>query len=160
MAAELEASVWGNAQDDFERDLEITPIDELRQRIRLLDNEVRIMKSDISRIRHESHTQTEHIKENKEKIRLNVQLPYLVANVIELVDPYVDPDADGSAKNAGSQGKGAVVKTSTRQTVFLPYPGLVKASELKPGELVGTNKDSYIILGIKPFIVVVIYKVR
>jgi len=146
MAAELEASVWGNAQDDFERDLEITPIDELRQRIRLLDNEVRIMKSDISRIRHESHTQTEHIKENKEKIRLNVQLPYLVANVIELVDPYVDPDADGSAKNAGSQGKGAVVKTSTRQTVFLPYPGLVKASELKPGELVGTNKDSYIIL--------------
>eukprot|EP01042_Synura_sphagnicola_P000190 gene190-192_t len=86
MAAELEASVWGNAQDDFERDLEITPIDELRQRIH------------------------------------------------------------GSAKNAGSQGKGAVVKTSTRQTVFLPYPGLVKASELKPGELVGTNKDSYIIL--------------
>jgi ATP-dependent 26S proteasome regulatory subunit len=44
-------------------------------------------------------------------------------------------------------GKGAVVKTSTRQTVFLPIPGLVRASELTPGELVGTNKDSYIILG-------------
>jgi 26S proteasome regulatory subunit T5 len=39
-----------------------------------------------------------------------------------------------------------VVKTSTRQTVFLPIPGLVRANELKPGELVGTNKDSYIIL--------------
>ena len=44
-------------------------------------------------------------------------------------------------------GKGAVVKTSTRQTVFLPIPGLVRACELTPGELVGTNKDSYIILG-------------
>ena len=30
--------------------------------------------------------------------------------------------------------------------MFLPIPGLVRANEVKPGELVGTNKDSYIIL--------------
>lgn len=30
--------------------------------------------------------------------------------------------------------------------MFLPIPGLIRANELKPGELVGTNKDSYIIL--------------
>ena len=41
---------------------------------------------------------------------------------------------------------GAVVKTSTRQTIFLPIPGLIRAEELVPGELVGVNKDSYIIL--------------
>ena len=41
---------------------------------------------------------------------------------------------------------GAVVKTSTRQTVFLPIPGLVRANELVPGELVGVNTDSFIIL--------------
>jgi hypothetical protein len=33
-----------------------------------------------------------------------------------------------------------------RQTVYLPIAGLVDPSELKPGELIGTNKDSYLIL--------------
>ena len=36
--------------------------------------------------------------------------------------------------------------SSTRQTIFLPIPGLVDVETLKPGELVGTNKDSYLIL--------------
>jgi 26S proteasome regulatory subunit T5 len=69
----------------------------------------------------------------------------LVANVIEIVEPYADADAEPGANDI-PEGKGAVVKTSTRQTVFLPIPGLLRAHELKPGELVGTNKDSYIIL--------------
>ena len=38
-----------------------------------------------------------------------------------------------------------VVKTSTRQTIFLPIIGLVPAEELTPGELVGTNKDSFLV---------------
>lgn len=42
--------------------------------------------------------------------------------------------------------KCAVVKTSTRQTVFLPIAGLVDTDELKPGDLIGVNKDSYLIL--------------
>ena len=32
------------------------------------------------------------------------------------------------------------------QTVYLPIPGLVDVDELKPGDLVGTNKDSFLIL--------------
>jgi 26S proteasome regulatory subunit T5 len=32
------------------------------------------------------------------------------------------------------------------QTVFLPIIGLVDSSELKPGDLVGVNKDSFLIL--------------
>jgi len=43
-------------------------------------------------------------------------------------------------------GKSAVIRTSTRQTIFLPIPGLIEPQELVPGELVGTNKDSYLIL--------------
>jgi 26S proteasome regulatory subunit T5 len=39
-----------------------------------------------------------------------------------------------------------VIKTTTRQTIFLPIIGLVEASQLKPGELIGVNKDSYLIL--------------
>jgi ATP-dependent 26S proteasome regulatory subunit len=43
-------------------------------------------------------------------------------------------------------GKCVVLKTSTRQTIFLPVVGLVDASELKPNDLVGVNKDSYLVL--------------
>ena len=43
-------------------------------------------------------------------------------------------------------GKSVVIRTSTRQTIYLPVPGLIDPGELTPGELVGTNKDSYLIL--------------
>jgi hypothetical protein len=43
-------------------------------------------------------------------------------------------------------GKCAVIKTSTRQTYFLPIIGLVEPEDLKPGDLVGVNKDSYLVL--------------
>ena len=43
-----------------------------------------------------------------------------------------------------------VLKTSTRQTVFLPVAGLVDPATLKPGDLVGVNKDSYLILDTLP----------
>lgn len=149
MASELETAVFGEQPDALLEELSGLTNDEIRQRIRALDNEIRIMKSDMSRIRHETSTQAAHIKDNKEKIKVNKQLPYLVANVIEIVEPYVDPQEEDGATTDVSltpEGKGAVVKTSTRQTVFLPIPGLVRANELTPGELVGTNKDSYIIL--------------
>jgi len=108
------------------------------------------MKSEINRIKHETNNERLHIKENKEKVKVNKQLPYLVANVVEIVEPYFDPDEvnDGSTTDSSLEAncKGVVVKTSTRQTVFLPIPGLLRASELSPGELVGVNKDSYIVL--------------
>jgi 26S proteasome regulatory subunit T5 len=115
----------------------------------MLDTEIRIMKSDINRIKHEAASQSQHIKDNKEKVKLNKQLPYLVSNVIEIVDPYFDPneeDGSTSSTNGAEEGKGVVVKTSTRQTIFLPVPGLVHADEVRPGDLVGVNKDSYIML--------------
>eukprot|EP01069_Polyplicarium_translucidae_P000127 Polyplicarium_translucidae@DN1070_c0_g1_i1.p1 len=39
-----------------------------------------------------------------------------------------------------------VIKTSTRQTIFLPVIGLVSPDELMPGDLIGVNKDSYLVL--------------
>jgi 26S proteasome regulatory subunit T5 len=148
--ASLESEVFGNEVDSFMEELSRVTNEELKQRIRALDNEIRIMKSDMNRIRHEAKTQEAHIKDNKEKIKVNKQLPYLVANVVEIVDPYSEPDEeqDGGVTDLSLKpdGKGMVVKTSTRQTVFLPVPGLVRANEVKPGELVGVNKDSYIVL--------------
>ena len=148
MASELEAAVFGG-EEELPEHLAILSDEELKQHIRAIENETRIMKSEINRIKHETANHLAHIKENKEKIKVNRVLPYLVSNVVELVDPYVDPkEDDGSSTDLSisSRVKGVVIKTSTRQTVFLPVPGLVRAEELVPGELVGVNKDSYIIL--------------
>lgn len=128
--------------------------DEIVSRTRLLDNEIKIMKSEVMRISHELQAQNDKIKENTEKIKVNKTLPYLVSNVIELLD--VDPqdmgEEDGAVVDLDAQRKGkcAVIKTSTRQTYFLPVIGLVDAESLKPGDLVGVNKDSYLVLETLP----------
>ena len=86
------------------------------------------------------------IKDNKEKIKLNNQLPYLVGNVVEVLEmqPEEDEEDDGANVDLDAQrrGKCVVLKTSTRQTIFLPVVGLVDADALKPADLVGVNKAS------------------
>lgn len=62
--------------------------DEIVSRTRLLDNEIKIMKSEVMRISHELQAQNEKIKENTEKIKVNKTLPYLVSNVIEVFIMY------------------------------------------------------------------------
>jgi len=127
---------------------------ELRQRIHLLSNDIRVMKSDVQRITHESRGQRDRIRENQEKVKINKQLPYLVANVVEILEPDAEDGLEEEEKESGDafdadanrKTRSAVVRTSTRQTIFLPIPGLVDPDELKPSDLVGTNKDSYLIL--------------
>uniref|UniRef100_A0A1A9ZIZ9 Proteasomal ATPase second OB domain-containing protein n=1 Tax=Glossina pallidipes TaxID=7398 RepID=A0A1A9ZIZ9_GLOPL len=80
---------------------------------------------------------------------VNKTLPYLVPNFVELLDmePPEDED-DGAVLVLDNQRKDkcAAIKTSTRQAYFLPVIGLVDAEKLKPGDLVGVNKDSYSVL--------------
>ena len=58
------------------------------------------MKSEIQRIKHESEAQRERIKENQDKIKLNKQLPYLVGNIIEVLElESVDGEEDGMAQD-------------------------------------------------------------
>lgn len=68
------------------------------------------------------------------------------------MDPNDEPEEDGANidLDAHRKGKCAVVKTTTRQTIFLPMVGLVPPENLKPGDLVGVNKDSYLILDTLP----------
>ena len=133
------------------------------------------MRSEHQRLMHEHTTMTDKIKDNTDKIGLsrkmletsclqlrlieqNRQLPYLVSNVIEILD--MDPSMDGGDNeeleganvdlDSVRRGKSAVIKTSTRQTVFLPLIGLVDAETLKPSDLIGVNKDSYLVLDTLP----------
>ena len=63
----------------------------------------------------------------------------------EVEDDGANVDLDSHRK-----GKCVVIKTSTRQTIFLPVVGLVDPEKLQPGDLVGVNKDSYLILDTLP----------
>lgn len=173
MAGTLEdKSIWEDGEESLGEEVLRMPTDEIQSifelvlmlftsdylillvlgRTRLMDNEIKIMKSEVMRITHELQTQNEKIKDNTEKIKVNKTLPYLVSNVIELLDVEDEEEDDGAVMVMDTQRKGkcAVIKTSTRQTYFLPVIGLVDAEKLKPGDLVGVNKDSYLILETLP----------
>jgi 26S proteasome regulatory subunit T5 len=150
MATLEDESVWQDADTAIEEELLRLSTDEILSRTKLLENDIKIMKSEISRISHEQNTMKEKVKENTDKIKVFKVLPYLVSNVVEIldIDPQDQLEEDGGHTDLDSQRKGkcVVIKTSTRQTYFLPVIGLVDPEELKPGDLVGVNKDSYLIL--------------
>lgn len=141
--------IWGDDETSaVEQQIASWSTEQLNTRCRMLENNVRIMKSDVTRLTLEQKSIDERLKENHEKIKMNKQLPYLVSNIVEILDLAPEDEEDGANMDLDAQRneKCVVVKTSTRQTVFLPVVGLVDPKELKPGDLVGVNKDSYLIL--------------
>ncbi|KAI8928352.1 P-loop containing nucleoside triphosphate hydrolase protein [Entophlyctis helioformis] len=151
-------AIWdaaaGDDLADLGDDILRASTDEIANRTKLLENDIKIMKSEQLRLHHEKAAVNERIKENDEKIALNKQLPYLVSNIIEILDldPSDEPEEDGGNidLDAHRKGKCAIIKTTTRQNIFLPMVGLVEPEKLKPGDLVGVHKDSYLILDTLP----------
>ncbi|PUU80624.1 P-loop containing nucleoside triphosphate hydrolase protein [Tuber borchii] len=143
-------------KDDDEIDPEVLngSTTDIIYRKRLLENDLRVMRQEFQRLTHEKSSTKEKIKDNLDKIENNRQLPYLVGNVVELLD--MDPTAEAAEDGANVDldatraGKSAVIKTSTRQTIFLPLIGLVDPEKLSPGDLIGVNKDSYLVLDTLP----------
>jgi len=149
-----EKDIWGpEEQTALDQQISGWSVDQLNKRTKMLEQNIKIMKQEQKTLQHEQKVNTDKIKENEEKIKMNKQLPYLVSNVIEILDVKNDDDEEeGAARDLNSQAtdKCVVIKTSTRQTVFLPVVGLVDPKKLKPGDLVGVNKDSYLILDTLP----------
>lgn len=141
-------------EDDIDPEILNSSTQDIINRRRLLENEIRVMKQEFQRLGHEKQAMEKRIEENLEKIENNRQLPYLVGNVVELLD--MDPTAEEAEDGANvdldavRKGKSAVIKTSTRQTIFLPLIGLVDPEKLRPGDLIGVNKDSYLVLDTLP----------
>eukprot|EP00877_Chromochloris_zofingiensis_P001858 jgi/Chrzof1/11673/Cz06g04180.t1 len=151
---DIEKEVFDDAEDALPEEFNHMSVDAINQRARLLENEIRVLKDESTRLSLDQTGMKDKIKENKEKIKLNNQLPYLVGNIVEVLDikPEEEEEEDGATVDLDSQrqGKCVVLKTSTRQTIFLPVVGLVDANTLRPGDLVGVNKDSYLILDTLP----------
>ncbi len=59
-------------------------VDEVAARTRLLENDIKVMRSENMRLMHEQTMMREKIKDNADKIKQNKVLPYLVGNVVEV----------------------------------------------------------------------------
>ena len=66
----------------IEKTLEGLTNDELRNRIRMLDNNMKQYKHEANRINHDIKKVNESVTDNKAKIKQNKQLPWLVSNVV------------------------------------------------------------------------------
>jgi len=77
----------------------------------------------------------------------------MVANVGEILDISDDENEgkEGSgfavkkSKGVKEKKKAIVIKTTGRHTIYLPVIGMVEPEDLKPGELIAVNKDSFIV---------------
>ncbi|KAI5185105.1 26S proteasome regulatory subunit T5 [Nematocida homosporus] len=120
---------------------------QIRVRTKLIENEVRMLKSHISAMTYDCEMKKERVHENMQKIELNKQLPFLVGNVVEILDlESAEPQSGANVDETTSkQGLCAVVKTSNRITTFLPFVGLIPAEELQPGDLVALHKETNIV---------------
>jgi 26S proteasome regulatory subunit T5 len=124
MAQLEDQDIFDDGEDALDEEVLRMSIDEITSRTRLLENDIKIMKSETSRISHEQQGMKEKIKENSEKIKVFKVLPYLVSNVVELLDitPGDQEEEEGGHMDLDAQrkGKAAVIKTSTRQVSYLP----------------------------------------
>jgi ATP-dependent 26S proteasome regulatory subunit len=100
--------------DDLEdEDTRHMSVSELRQRIHLINNDIRVMRSDVQRITHESRGQRDRIRENQEKVKVNKQLPYLVANVVEVLEPDAE-DGESMKRAIDSPLSPMIISTGKR----------------------------------------------
>ena len=96
------------------------------------------------------------IAESTKRKNDSTRLPYMCGTVGELLEPYEEAEAAGSGMKEGRESirvggvdiklvknKAVVVKTTTRQSFYLPTSGLVDHETLRPGDLIATNKDTY-----------------
>ena len=126
------------------------PIDQIKQKVKALEAQTSSFKGDINKMKVDMKKFNARIKENKSKLQITTGLPHLVSTISEIFDiENMEQDDEGSglkhSENTKKNSKGAIIKTSTRATIFLPSIGFVEPEELKPLELVGVNKDTYLI---------------
>ncbi|KAH0787562.1 26S proteasome regulatory subunit, S6a family AAA ATpase [Histomonas meleagridis] len=129
--------------DDLIKEMGQKPDQEIERQTVALNNQIAALRNMLRQYQNQKTHMEEDIRSNTEKIRLNRTLPFLVAHVVEILS--LDSDESPDSVYRGSEAKSAVVKTTTRETVFLPVPGLVDASDLQPSDMVGLSKDSYLI---------------
>uniref|UniRef100_A0A0A9XRB9 26S protease regulatory subunit 6A-A n=1 Tax=Lygus hesperus TaxID=30085 RepID=A0A0A9XRB9_LYGHE len=127
---------------------------ELRDFARSLQQKTQQLRNEERRAVQKLHGMRMNADELKKRINDNRRLPYLVANIAEILDLDDDEDEieelDVGRRKTSRKQKSAVLKTISRQVLFLPVIGLVDTNKLAPKDLVGVNKDTFLVLDILP----------
>ncbi|OHS94877.1 26S protease regulatory subunit 6A like protein [Tritrichomonas foetus] len=128
---------------DLVQEMSMKSLAEIRHNIQLLDNNIKTSERALSRFASERKEFEEHINQYQTVLAKLKITPYLVSNVVETFK-LEEADADETYQGAGEQ-LSAVIKTTHRDTVFLPVTGLIQASDLKPSDIIGVNKDTFVV---------------
>ena len=92
--------VFEDGEAELMRDLEGSTAEDVTMRTRLLENEIRVLRDESNRLALDLQSDKERVKENMEKIKMNKQLPYLVGNVVEILDLKPEVRRFGSRQKA------------------------------------------------------------
>jgi len=131
--------------DEYEIDPEIVAMttDELMDRNMAIQLEIGYLKSEIDILTYQISSMERNIGDNEKNVKRMCKLPYLVSNVNEVIDLPEDTEV---AEEMTKPKPRAVIKTSGRMIVYLPEIGYVDAKDLKPCDLIGVNKDNFLIM--------------
>ena len=99
--------VWGD-DNDILKDLESITNEEIAEKTRTMQNNIKVMKRETTSLTHELKNVNLQIEDNEKKVKLNKQLPHLVSNFIEMLElpPEDEDEKDGSAVDEDSQRVG------------------------------------------------------
>jgi 26S proteasome regulatory subunit T5 len=100
-----ESDLWGDDEESrrIERQLAEWSVDRINQQTRMLDENIRIMKLETTRMQHEQKALEVKIKDTNEKVKMNKQLPYLVSNIVEILDVDNADEAEEDGASADLQ---------------------------------------------------------
>uniref|UniRef100_A0A915HNL1 AAA+ ATPase domain-containing protein n=1 Tax=Romanomermis culicivorax TaxID=13658 RepID=A0A915HNL1_ROMCU len=74
-------------------------------------------------------------------------MPYLVSSVVEILRlPLEESDGAGNVHEDSRKNTGVVIKTSRRNTIFLPVVGLVDIKDLKPNDMIACQRETNIVM--------------
>uniref|UniRef100_A0A182MEC0 AAA+ ATPase domain-containing protein n=1 Tax=Anopheles culicifacies TaxID=139723 RepID=A0A182MEC0_9DIPT len=152
---EVEIKADNSDNPEYEEIVAALSTEELIASNNKMTNEVSSMKQETIQCEQRTVKFKDMIEKNITFIERNRKLPYLVANVLEVLDmdPLEDEKehVDGMVlQDSQRKCKSAVIKTSMRQTYYLPLAGLVDEDKLNPGDLIGVNRDTYLIMDCLP----------
>lgn len=107
--------------------------EQIQSRIKMLENNIRILKNEDSHVMHEMAQIQVNINDSREKMERQKVLPYLVANVVEIIETTKDYDDDegGAVSKTPQKIKCVIIKTTTRQVRELDADHLPASSRTR-----------------------------
>ena len=131
--------------------------DDIKAEIRRIDAEMSANRKEMTSITTRIQGYEGPTNLNEDRVKRSCQMPYLVANIGEILEIEEEEEKregsgiTSSAKPKGSTAKegekkmkkAVVLKTTNRATVYLPGFGMIDPEGLKPGDIIGVNKETY-----------------